>query len=156
MLSDRRLLPLALAALLAAGPALAEPPVRLVEIQRLAWVEHAYEVRPGDWRAMWHGDCRNKALKAKKVLAAEGWLVGARTGCRADRPGHVRDGQCNLAAYQQGRIANPVHMVPVVAKDADGPWYVIDQDRVWQAELYPLIQLEHYDWRIAAAASTTR
>ena len=139
-----------LLALLLAGCATSDVPPRLAEVQRLAWVEHAYEVRRGDWRPMWHGDCRSKALMIMQVLEAEGWQVGARVGCRSDFPEHVRDGRCNLAAYQQGRIGNPAHMVPVACK-SDECW-TIDMDGVWRAGEHPLVDLEGYDWRVAAAA----
>lgn len=140
-------IPVALLAILAAC-ATSDAPPRLAEIQRLAWIDHAYEVRPGDWRPMWHGDCRNKALAAMQVLEAEGWHVGARVGCRADFPGHVRDGECNLADYRQGRISNPLHIVPIACRDDD--CWAIDMDGVWQAGEHPLVDLDGYDWRVAA------
>ena len=146
-----RLTPLLLAAVLAACSTSDVPP-RLAEVQRLAWIEHAYEVRPGDdWTPAWDGDCRNKALKVMAVLEAEGWQVEARVGCRSDFPGHVRNGACNLPLWRAGAISNPVHMVPVACK-FDECW-TIDMDGVWRAGDHPLVDLEGYDWQIAAAGA---
>ena len=98
------------------------PSSPLEALRQEVWVEAPYVRLYGDWEAKKEGDCKNKSLFIRDTLEPLGYNVTFLFGCRVE---HIPDEVCS---------PEYLHMAPVV----DGT-YVIDYDRVWKLEDYPLV-----------------